>query len=315
MPKFEFLIPGSPTPSFFSQIALFRHALDCLGGDYRAARVMAVFGDTTVGQITEPWKSALERVETHWVSPEAFEADGFLATGNKRFELISDDADLSVICDADTLMMRPFGPELLDHLGTEFVAGVIAHYHFPFADRSTPPIEDWKRFSQALLGCDIEAEYPYVLAEKDVAEAPFYVNFGFVAGTPSTLKSVAAAMTSMMPKISEMLESYSYFSAQIAFALAVEATKTRHVALPIRYNFPNDPKAERIYPKDMQSIVLMHYLRHTVFNRQEVFTSPQAYQTFLSCAMDGSNALFRDYVTQISGYIAPVPALLTKQAQ
>ena len=127
---------------------------------------MAVFGDTTLGQIAEPWKSALERVETHWVSPEAFEADGFLATGNKRFKLISNDADLSVICDADTMMMRPFAPELLDHLGTELVAGVIAHYHFTFADRSTPPIEDWKRLSQALLRCDIQADTLMSLLKK-----------------------------------------------------------------------------------------------------------------------------------------------------
>ena len=39
----------------------------------------------------------------------------------------------------------------------------------------------------------------------------------------------------------------------------------------MRYNFPNDPIAERMYPDDLANVVVYHYLRTAAFNRHEIF--------------------------------------------
>ena len=74
--KLCFLIPASPNNNFFSQIAMFRLALNHLGGIYQKALIVVVFGDNEVKPLPRHWKPYLEGVITHWVSPIEFQKKG-----------------------------------------------------------------------------------------------------------------------------------------------------------------------------------------------------------------------------------------------
>jgi len=301
--KFEFLIPASPQPAFFSQIAMFRRALDHLGGDYAAARLVAVFGDADIHEVSADWVPFLDRVEVHWVTPEAFAERGYFAQGNRRFELISPDADLAVICDADILPMRPFDDELLRFVGKKAVAGVIAHYHFPWARRTGDAAGDWQKVAGEVLGHPIALEHRYTLADPAPIETPFYINFGVVAGTPSGLAAVWQDMSRIERQVEAVMG--NYFSAQVAFALAVAASGVTTHALPMRYNFPNDQTAETAYVGELESIILLHYLRGDLFDRQKVFATEAAFKDFLGMDLTGANAALQDHVRLITGGAYP----------
>lgn len=303
--KFEFLIPASPTPGFFSQLALFRLALDRLGGDYAAARVVAVFGDNVLAPVPREWRLAMDRIEIHWVEPALFVARSYLAQGNRRFDLISHDADLAVICDADTLMMAPFDTELLNIVGTRAVAGVIAHYHFPWERGTNEAVDDWQAISTEILGHRISLSHAYTLTGTGKIEAPFYVNFGFVAGTPAGLADVWEAMSAIEKRVEMVLG--NYFASQVGLALAVAESGVASHALPMRYNFPNDPKAERFWPEEAKRVILMHYLRSDCFNRQDIFASPAAFDAFLALDLNETNKVFRDYVRTLTRGVYPFP--------
>lgn len=303
--KFEFFIPASPVPAFFSQIAMFRRALDRLGGDYAGARVVAVFGDAEISEMPPDWARHLNRVETHWVSREDFAARGYFAQSSRRFDLITPDADLSVLCDADVLMLRPFDQNVLDLIGKDEVAGVIAHYHFGWSHTSGNPAQDWKTVAHEVLGSGIALDYAYTLAGIGKAEAPFYVNFGVVAGTPAGLKRVRAEMQRIEKQTEEMID--NYFSAQVAFALAVAQSKVTARALPMRYNFPNDERAEALFPAEAEAIIFLHYLRLDRFDRQKIFATPEAFQSFMELKLSGTNELLQDNIRMLTGGAYPFP--------
>lgn len=301
--KLEFLIPASPNAGFFSQIAMFRRGLDYLGGDYAAARLVAVFGAEVVSPIPEEWRHHLERVEIHWVEPQHFRARGYLATGNLRFDLISPAADISIICDADTLLVRPFGADLLALIGREAVAGVIAHYHFPWEGSQGQPQRDWQSVAQAALNHPIALSHAYTLAGTGEPEAPFYINFGFVAGTPSGLTKLWSEMKRIETRVESILG--NYFSSQVSFALAAAKSCVSTFPLPMRYNFANDARAESFYPDELRQAILLHYLRGDVFDRQRIFTSPAAYEEFMAMPLQGANALLREHVRLVAGSAFP----------
>ncbi len=127
--KLDFIIPASPIPAFFSQIAMFRRSLDRLGGFYRDARLVAVFGDSIRTPLPVAWRPHFERIDVAWADPAEFARSSYRAQGAYRFEVMRPDADIAILCDADTIMMRPFGREVLDIAGTDAIGGVIAHSH------------------------------------------------------------------------------------------------------------------------------------------------------------------------------------------
>lgn len=278
---------------------MFRLALDRLGGAYAEARVVCVFGDEVKRPIPDRWEHWLERVETDWVQPANFNRNGYLAQGYRRFELLDPTADLSVICDADIMPVRPFGSEIEALISEQAIGGVIAHSHFPWTERSGTGSEDWKILSQRLLGQSIETPFHYTLSNTANLSCPFYINFGFLAGPPEVLSRAYQQMNSLRQPISEIIG--NYFEAQIAFALAVSAADVAVRALPMRYNFPNDPKAEAMYPEELEAVSMIHYLRLQHFDRQEIFSGAKSFQNFLALDLDGANDVFQSKVREITG--------------
>jgi hypothetical protein len=68
----------------------------------------------------------------------------------------------------------------------------------------------------------------------------------------------------------------------------------------MRYNFPNDERAEAAYPDDAADIRTIHFLRTTVFDRQQVFVDSDAFDRYLALPLAGSNARMQARVREIT---------------
>ncbi|AXS41419.1 hypothetical protein [Breoghania sp. L-A4] len=299
----EFAIPASPTPEFCAQIAFFRMSLDHLGGIYKKARLIAVFGDTETGSLPEAWLPHLDTVEIVWADPAEVAKIGAIAQGELRLQVFSEDADVACLCDADTVLMRPI-PEILDAMASEgAVLGTIAH-GTPFRGRSS--VEAWDEVATRLLDAPIPLDHRHTLVDPDNAaqspraRCPFYVNQGVLFGPPALFKA-------LLPRVRELrqalLEHYGepFFAGQVAFALTVHDTGAPHRELPLRYNFPNDPLAERLHADELKDIAFLHYLRLNEFDRSRIFTTETEFNRFLRLPLTGSNLLFQRHVLEVTG--------------
>ncbi len=69
----------------------------------------------------------------------------------------------------------------------------------------------------------------------------------------------------------------------------------------MRYNFPNDPIAEQMYPAELDRAVVFHYLRTDTFDRHQIFVTTEQYQRFLALHLQGVNRRFQEAVRTIIG--------------
>lgn len=322
-PKVEFLICGSPNDAFYSQIAFFRLALDSFGERWKQARVVAVFGDENPPPLPDRWKAYFKNIEVVYADPEEFRRTGFYAASDLRFELVDPDSDLSCICDADTAFIRPLPQDLLDEIkASPAVMGVIVHIPFSMGGRAdelfplqnekggeaevqrlpadTPPHEAWEKLGHAILGRSPDMSYRYNLLEPPSTErSPFYINYGFLAAPPQLMRELYRGIREVEPKVISMVGNGFY--GQVTITMAAEKLNLPVRALPMRFNYPNDRKADRLHPDEMRNMVLCHYLRHSRFNRHHIFTSPKAFNDFLGRYLIGSDRVFQVYVNEITG--------------
>jgi hypothetical protein len=302
--KIDFVIPASPNDAFYSQIAMFRLALNALGAAYGEARLVAVFGDTQVRPLPHRWKPHFDKIDVEWADPGVFQRIGYRAQSERRFEVFRSDADIVVSCDADTLLIRPFESEVVAAARRGVLGGVIAHYHFPWADTSGDPAADWSKLSWSTIGQDIDLPYNYTLMEPEaIANCPFYINLGFLIGSSKTMKLLYEGYKNVVDDV--LIAVNNYFYEQITVPLAVAKHKIPTNALPMRYNFPNDPIADRKYLSEISRIRLIHYLRTELFDRQKIFASEPAFEAFMKLQLDGSNRIFQDCVREVTGGVYP----------
>src|SRR5207249_3688870 len=109
---------------------------------------------------------------------------------------------------------------------------------------------------------------------------PFYVNHGFIAMPRPLMERLQQVHVSYCRQVSKLLRG-SYFSVQIALTLSIAALGLRVMALPMRYNFPNDPVADRLYPDELQNVTCLHYLRTRQFDRHKIFQDQEGYAGFV----------------------------------
>ena len=302
--KIDFIIPASPNDAFFSQIAMFRLALDALGHAYREARLVTVFGDSRITPLPDRWKPHFERIDVEWADPSLFEHIGYHAQSERRFGVLRPDADIAVFCDADTLLIRPFEPDVIAAARRGALGGVIAHYHFPWADTSGNPSADWFKLSRFVTGQEIDLLYRYSLMEpEEINNCPFYVNLGFLIGSPKAMTTLNNSCREIFNDVFEIIN--NYFFEQVTVALGIAKNELPTTALPIRYNFPNDPIADRKYSSEISQICLIHYLRTELFDRHEIFANGHAFEAFMRLQLGGSNRIFQDRVREITGGVYP----------
>lgn len=302
--KLEFLIPGSPNDAFYSQIAFFRFCLDSMGSIYEDARVVAVFGDDSILELPDRWVPFFDHIDIEWVQPADFVKSSKVAHFHRRYEVIRDDTDVAFLCDADVAPLAPFDELAQALIEAPALAGVIAHYHFPWPGRERVPDTDWSEIARDVIGRSIDTPFRYTLLELDApASSPFYLNYGLIAGPPSILRKLHFRDQQIRPHIVHRIG--PTFGSQVSLALACADLQLPTRALPMRYNYPNDPIADHLYPEELQDIKLLHYLRTRHFDRQAIFASESEFHRFIDLDLAGSNRVFQDRVLELTGDIYP----------
>jgi hypothetical protein len=245
---------------------MFRKALDYLG--YRDARVVAVFGNQNGSQaVPGEWRQHLDCVEIHWVDSDG----GYAAQGMARYRHISPAADVAFLCDADTLVVGPLDDLIETVVNRRLLAGVPC--------LSPPP-------------------HPVKWPMPD----PFYVNHGFVAGTPAILARLYKASLTVSLEYQD-----PFWVPQISIPFAVHAAGIPAITLPLRYNFPNDGGADKRYPDELRQAKVIHYMNCGEYDRGRIFREPEAFYDFMGRRFLGSSRVFQTRVRQITDGIYPFP--------
>ena len=92
-----------------------------------------------------------------------------------------------------------------------------------------------------------------------------------------------------------------YYAGQVALALSAARIPLPSIALPLRFNLPNDPVVTERYPEELENAVVFHYLREDQFDRQQIFRWRETYSVFLARPLNPANARFRDSVRTLFG--------------
>ena len=307
--KICFSIPASPTAGFYAQIAMFRMALDALGGHYRDADILVFFGHENEEQppLPDKWTDCFGRnVKFNWVSAEEFRLKSYLAQGDARWRYDYAGYDLVIFSDADTLMLNPIDDLILLNLQQPAVNGVIT-YLCPPHDGFENPQLFWNSLSNDLLGFPLEFAFRHSLEferEPEFAYCPYNVNFGFIMVPTGVLKQFAHSFLEMRPEVASLL-SLPYFSAQIGLALTLAKENIPVRAISPRYNYPNHPFADKYRINELRDIRLIHYLVYDHFNRNDVFASADMFYQFLYKQLEGSDAVFQAYISKLTGGFYP----------
>jgi hypothetical protein len=307
MPRAAVLIAASPTPSFYSQIAALRLALERLEWSRWRHSVHVYIGGERDARALEEWLPHLRDVEITWVSEARFSRNGDWSQSDDVFRFAPRDADVLLAMDADTLPVASL-EVLLDCISdTKAIAGVIAHYPFPLPSGGTLR-EGWRRVASGLVNASLEFNHSHSLVPDDAPPeerlTPFYLNFGVVGFPSSAFDVVAGRYLFLRPRIMDRMIDPD-FSGQAALTLAIAETGVRTLALPMRFNFPNDARAEVMYPEELTNAVIFHYLRTTTFDRQVIFTSSEHYSAFMGLTLTGVDAAFQRAVKRIIGHDYP----------
>jgi hypothetical protein len=306
MRKVAFLIAASPTPAFYSQIAVLSLALRKLAWTDWQPSVHVYLGGPQDADAYREWRPHLLDADMRWVSDTSFSRDGDWAQSDDVFRYAPRDVDVLVTMDADTLPVVAL-EDLLDHVHeTLSIAGVIAHYPFPLSPGMSLA-ETWRQLSSGLdVALDFRFAHTLMPVSSPVEErqTPFYLNFGVVLFPRSTFDDVASRYLAIRPSLMDRLAEPD-FSGQAALALAIAANGARTWALPMRFNFPNDLRAEEMYPEELANVVIFHYLRTSTFDRHQIFLSAERYAGFLGLPLTGVDRLFQDAVRRVVGPAYP----------
>jgi hypothetical protein len=321
MRKVAFLIAASPTDAFYSQIAALCARMRSLSWTRWEPSVHVFVGGDRRDDCLRGWLPYLTNVNICWTSESRFARESDWAQSDDAIRLAPRDADVLVALDADTFPITGFEPMLDRVHDTAAVAGVIAHYPTllafefdvtsnTFSVRTGAGIrreslrEAWSRLARGLTDVPLDFAHAHTLMGPERPPehrlTPFYLNFGVVAFPRAAFDVVAPRYLTFRPQVMARMRDTD-FSGQVALTLAMADAQVRTWALPLRYNFPNDPVAEAMYPGELEQVAIVHYLRTTDLNRHRLFTTPEEYATFLGLQLSGANRVFREAVTQTFG--------------
>lgn len=305
MPSACILIAASPNVAFYSQIAAMSRALEQLAWTRWEWEILVSFGGEPDGAVLPRWLPYLQSVDMSWVSARRLaRLPDDWAQSDEVFRLAPRDVDVLLTMDADTLPVRPLEDLLDEVLRRNAVAGVIAHMSFPprpglrnresWADVCAGLVDELPAFSHRYTLLD-----PARLPEAECV-APFYLNFGVVAFPARLFDGIATRYLELRPRLMERMHR-NEFSGQVALTLAIHAAGAATWALPMRYNYPNDPAALALHPGELEQAVVFHYLRTAAFDRHRIFASADEYERFLALDLDGANRAFQDAVRRLLG--------------
>jgi hypothetical protein len=303
MKNVAIIVPISPNDGFLSQVAAIRNALTRLEWQRWTWQLHVCTSGHLEQGLLERWQEHIPEVSFSLASTARFEEEGDWAQSDDQLRCAPRDADVILALDADVLPVANF-EHMLDHVhDADCVAGVVAHFRFPGWPGQTQH-QDWENVAKGLLTKPLDYNCSYTLVSPDKPDeerlAPFYLNFGVVFFSANALQSVLPTFLHMRHALDTTMPNPA-FSAQVALTLALAEKEVKTLALPMRYNFPNDDAAAVIYPEEADQVLFWHYLRTKKFNRQKIFTSPEEYGHFVTMDLEGMNSRFQQSAIRLLG--------------
>ncbi|MFH1793023.1 MAG: hypothetical protein ABIK36_18275 [Pseudomonadota bacterium] len=305
--RVEFLVAGSPTHAFLSQIAALKLSILARRWDRWQPEIRCFLGGPVDWNAMQRWAPHLDGVDIELLAMSRFAEEGLFAQIERRMDAASRNVGIHVLLDADTWIVGDL-EDLLRNLGDlPCVAGCIAHYGFP-TESGHASVEDWNILGGEVIGRSLRFDHEYALIDRDAPESerktPFYANAGAVFITERALTKIYRAYLPIRKTLSRRLAN-PYFSGQVALALSVAATNTSSIALPMRFNLPNDERAASLYPDEVDDVRIVHYLRTDHFDRHAIFASEANYLAFIDLDLTGIDRLFQHSVRQTLGEAYP----------
>jgi hypothetical protein len=302
----EIRVPISPMPHFFRRIHFLAASLRRFGGAI-SDHCITVFvgGDEEPRNLYEalPW-SGKYPIVWRWADREAFRRDSYWETSREVFRHPAK-ARYVMCVDADVIFVRDFS-DLLTRLDHEpAVAGVIAHAS-PF--RNPTPLETWQSLAEAYGIPSLDADYEHTgwgfMARHEAHRlTPVYFNFGMVIAPSEMMDKIGAGIADADKFVTENLD--TFFRFQIALTLVIKKNQLPTIALPMRYNFPNDPGFDRRYPEELRDIRILHYLRCEIVHRENDFFSLEKVAALIKRSdLQGSNEVLRRCLNDLYSTIA-----------
>ena len=285
--RLEFRIPISPKPGFFSQIRFFNYALRRLGSPpYRDARLVVVVGDHCDVDNVRRQNRWSENFNVAWerVLDEVFDEFGIWGTANWRLTLPAGDAEVIILSDADTVLLRDIDPLLADlPAAAAAIRGHMAHSPPQSLNTSAPAgdsPEFWRWLFDAFSLPWPSATYRYSLdTDRSWPEVPAYFNLGFVVLNPMALSVFASEIAETARRINDLTR--SFMRCQIAVTLIAHRASMDIGALSAAYNAANDLTHLALHGLTVDQIRVLHYLRDEEINRSTIFL-PRHIDRFLA---------------------------------
>ncbi|MCP4457238.1 MAG: hypothetical protein GY816_04305 [Cytophagales bacterium] len=308
--KISVYVPISPNIGFLSRVKWIRKSLDHLGSPYSEAIIHVILGYEDNGQIGLNPKEFTEfsankhRYRFHSTNRQKFNKYSHLETAATRFMAI-DDADISILCDADVMFIKRFD-ELIELVqSNEGIYGVIAHAS-PFTLLDKMPNEWWESISVNF--CNEEIKLSYSHSKQPDIQCPAYYNNGFIIGDNKSWKKIKEFCYQRYGEVCQFLpEKYNgrdssprFFTLQIILSLALLKFGIKTQPISEIYNFPNDQLLSEKFSSLLSDIRIIHYLRTNHFDRERIFTKNVETNRFLLIEkIDLVSSILQKHVSEI----------------
>jgi hypothetical protein len=275
--RVEFRIPISPTEKFFSLVRFYNFALRRLGSpQYRDARMLIVVGDHCNLDAVRRQNEWSENFNIGWerTPDDIFDEFGWAGTANWRLNIPAGDADIVILSDADTALLRDIDPLLMEFpLAEPAVRGHMAHLPPPLGiDSVAPPAtgpEFWPWLFNVFAIPWPVATYRYSLdADASLPVSPAYFNLGFVALNAKALAVFASEIAETTRRVTAATG--SFMRCQIAVTIIAHRAGIDIGVLPAAYNAANDLGHLRLNALTVDQIRVLHFLRKDEIDRGEL---------------------------------------------
>ncbi len=304
--RLELRVPISPTPHFFRRIHFLAASLRRLGRGLADHEIIVfVGGDEDPRDLYQalPW-SRNYPIIWRWADREAFRRDNYWETSREVFRHPTR-ARYVMCVDADVIFVRDFFDLLTSLDKIPAVAGVIAHSS-PFYDGV--PAEKWARLAQA-YGVSVpefaheHTGWGFMGSHPDFRLTPVYFNFGMVMAPAEMMNKISADIADADQVVTENLD--TFFRFQIALTLVLQKHQLPTQALPLRYNFPNDPRFDKEYPNELNDVRILHYLRCEIVHREKDFDNLEKVAALVRRSdLTGSNEVLRQSLEKLFPIVA-----------
>ena len=302
----EVRIPISPTADFFRRIHFVAASLRQLGGAAAEAEIIVFVGaDEDARDLCQalPWSKNYPII-WRWADRERFRRDNYWETSREVFRYQSKARQI-MCADADVIFVRDFSDMLASLERAPAVAGVIAHAS-PFYEGV--PAKRWQRLAEAygVVAPDFSYEHTgwgFMGAHPDFRLTPAYFNFGMVVAPRDMMEKISSDIAAADKVVTENLD--TFFRFQIALTLVIQKHRLPTCALPLRYNFPNDPGFDKKYPDELDDVRILHYLRCEVVHREKDFASLDKVAALVHRTdLAGSNEVLRRRIAELFDAVA-----------